>query len=143
LTIRAVIDPGVLISALLGKGSPPDVIVQRWKRDRFELIVSPQLIAEFVEVMSRAKFASRIPSEDIAEIVQLLQHNATLQADPLNVERLTEDPDDDYLAALAVETQADFLVSGDHALQRWSSEVVRVVSPSRVLGANRTKQMNP
>jgi uncharacterized protein len=133
LTIRAVIDPGVLISALLSKGSPPDAIVQRWKRDRFELIVSPQLIAEFVEVIGRAKFSSRILTEDIAEIVELLQHNATIQADPPNVERLTEDPDDDYLAALAAETEADFLVSGDHALQRWSSEVVTVVSPREFL----------
>ncbi|HUC04772.1 MAG TPA: putative toxin-antitoxin system toxin component, PIN family, partial [Acidimicrobiales bacterium] len=112
MTVRAVIDPGVLVSALLSKGSPPDAIVQRWKRDRFELIVSPQLVAEFVEVVSRAKFSSRILSEDIAEIVTLLQHNATLQGDPPNAERLTDDPDDDYLAALAVEAQADFLVSG-------------------------------
>jgi putative PIN family toxin of toxin-antitoxin system len=127
LTIRAVIDPGVLRSALLSKGSPPDPIVQRWKRDRFELIVSPQLIGEFVEVISRAKFSSRILTEDI--IVELLQHNATIQADPSNVERLTEDPDDDDLGALAVKTEGDFLVSGDHALQRWSSEGVTVVSP--------------
>jgi len=133
LTVRAVIDPGVLVSALLSKGSPPDAIVQRWKRDRFELIVSPQLVAEFVEVVSRAKFSSRILSEDIAEIVTLLQHNATLQGDPPNAERLTDDPDDDYLAALAVEAQADFLVSGDHALRRWSSEEVAVVSPREFL----------
>ncbi|MGO9335108.1 MAG: putative toxin-antitoxin system toxin component, PIN family, partial [Acidimicrobiales bacterium] len=133
MTIRAVIDPGVLISALLGKGSPPDAIVQRWKRDRFELIVSPKLIAEFVEVISRAKFSSRILPEDIAEIVELLQHNATLQTDPPNTERFIDDPDDDYLAALAVETEADFLVSGDKALQRWSSEVVTVVSPREFL----------
>lgn len=129
MTIRAVIDPGVLISALLGKDSPPDAILRGWRRDRFELIVSPQLVAEFVEVVSRSKFSSQILSEDIADLVELLEDSATVHADPPNVGRLTDDPDDDYLAALALEAEVDFLVTGDHTLQRWRSDVVTVVSP--------------
>lgn len=128
-----VIDPGVFISALLGKGSPPDDIVRGWRRDRFELVVSPKLVAELVEVVSRSKFSSKIFSEDISELVELLHDSATLQADPPNVERLTDDPDDDYLAALAVAAEVDFLVTGDHALQRWRSDVVTVVSPREFL----------
>ena len=128
-----VIDPGVFISALLGKGSPPDAIVRGWREDRFELIVSPKLVAEFVEVVSRSKFANQIFSEDIAELVELLHHSATLQTDPPNVEALTDDPDDDYLAALAVEADVGFLVTGDDALQRWTSDVVTVVSPREYL----------
>jgi putative PIN family toxin of toxin-antitoxin system len=133
LTVRAVVDPGVLVSALFGKDCPPDAIVQEWKQGRFELIVSPQLVAELVEVVSRPKFSSQIFPEDVAELVELLRQHATAQGDPPHVERLTEDPDDDYLAALAVAARADYLVTGDHALQRWRSDAVTVVSPREFL----------
>jgi putative PIN family toxin of toxin-antitoxin system len=102
LTIRAVVDPGVLVSALFGKMSPPAAIVQEWRRDRFELITSPQLVAELVEVVSRPKFSDQISSDDVAELVELLREYATRQDDPPYMGQLTEDPDDDYLAALAV-----------------------------------------
>ncbi len=133
MTVRVVIDPGVFISALFGRGGPPGAIVNEWKRGRFELVVSPKVVAELVEVVSRPKFSNQIFSEDIAELVELLHREATLRTDPPDAERLTEDPDDDYLAALAEEAAIDYLVTGDHALQRWRSDAVKVVSPREFL----------
>jgi predicted nucleic acid-binding protein len=72
-------------------------------------------------------------SEDITELVELLHREATLRTDPPDAECLTEDPDDEYLAALAEEAAVDYLVTGNHSLQRWRSDAVKVVSPREFL----------
>jgi uncharacterized protein len=132
LTIRVVIDPGVFISAVLVKGGFPDQIVQAWKLGRFELIVSEGLIDELSGVIRRPKFINRIADDEAAQLLELLT-DATLCADPPLGAPLTDDADDDYLAALALSAGATHLVTGDHALQRWQSDDVAAVSPREFL----------
>ena len=44
---RAVVDSSVLVSALITpRDTPPSQLLRAWARERFELIVSPQLISE-------------------------------------------------------------------------------------------------
>ena len=55
---RAVLDPNVLISAFISqRGGSSDRIVRAWREGAFELVVSPQLIAELTGVLGRPKFA--------------------------------------------------------------------------------------
>ena len=46
-------------------------------------------------------------------------------------ERVSADPDDDYLYYLALDTMADYLVSGDSHLLQISSDRVSILSPRR------------
>ena len=56
--IRAVVDPSVLISAFIGDPEAgPGRLVDAWRDRRFALVVSPLLLAELDEVLSRPKFA--------------------------------------------------------------------------------------
>ncbi len=53
---RAGLDPNVLISAFSSRrGGAPDRIVRAWRDGAFELIISPHLIAELTDVLSRPK----------------------------------------------------------------------------------------
>jgi putative PIN family toxin of toxin-antitoxin system len=133
LTVRAVVDPGVLVSALLTTEGPPAQILEAWRRGRFELIVSEQLLAELAEVLERPKFTGRISPGDRAAVLGLLREEGVVCVDPPLDDRLTEDADDDYLAALAVSADAQYLVTGDRALGRWRSNVVTVVTPRTFL----------
>jgi len=57
--IRAVVDPGVLVSAFIGRaGSVPDRIVRAWRAGRIELGVSHGLLEELSDVLARPEFAS-------------------------------------------------------------------------------------
>ncbi len=52
----AVVDPNVLVSALISTGGPPRQIVSAWVEGRFDLLVSPELLTELGDVLARPKF---------------------------------------------------------------------------------------
>jgi putative PIN family toxin of toxin-antitoxin system len=112
--VRAVVDPNVLVSALISSGGPPRQIVAAWVDERFELIASPTLLDELRDVLARTKFRRWVSAEVAADFVEGLKDAATLIDDPPPQPGTSPDPDDDYLIALARTAAADCLVSGIH-----------------------------
>ena len=51
---RVVLDTNVLVSGLLG-GTATDVI-RRWRAGDFQMILSPEIMAEYENVLNRPKF---------------------------------------------------------------------------------------
>ncbi|HEY5294091.1 MAG TPA: putative toxin-antitoxin system toxin component, PIN family [Gaiellaceae bacterium] len=119
--MRAVLDPNILISALLSRRGTPAQIVSHWLAGAFELVVSDALITELERALAYPKLRSRITETQAAEFVALLRHGAIHCADSPPT-RHSGDPDDDYLLALAEREQA-ILVSGDEHLLVLSGEL--------------------
>jgi uncharacterized protein len=120
---RVVLDPNVLVSAFISRrGGAPDQIVRAWRDGAFELIVSPQLIAELTDVLSRPKFSLQAGDGRAQAYIAAFAEDA-IQVDPPDPVQLTPDSDDDYLIALAQTAGADVIVSGDNHL-------VQLVNPS-------------
>ncbi len=114
--VRAVLDPNVLISALLSATGAPAQVLRAWLGGRFELVVSPLLLAELDRALAYPKLRKRISPEDAKRFVELLQRSATVAQDPdAEPPRRSVDPGDDYLIALAAAERAA-LVSGDKHL---------------------------
>lgn len=113
--MRAVLDPNILIAALLSPGGAPAQLVSRWLGGEFELIVSVALLAELERALTYPKLRRRVTADDATELVTLLRHGAILAPDPSNPARRSSDPGDDYLLALA-ESERAVLVSGDQHL---------------------------
>lgn len=114
--MRAVLDPNVLISALVSTGGPPRQIIAAWTDGKFDLIVSPTLLEELREVLARPRFRRWVSPETAAEFTNGLEDAALLIDDPAPQAGASPDPDDDYLIALARASSADYLVSGDSHL---------------------------
>jgi uncharacterized protein len=115
--VRAVLDPNVLISALLSRGGRPAQIVSRWLAGDFELVVSAALLAELRRALSYPKLRERVSKSEADEFVALLERGGLLVDDPAKPLRRCADPGDDYLVALAENANA-MLVSGDqHVLE--------------------------
>ncbi|MGI8420818.1 MAG: putative toxin-antitoxin system toxin component, PIN family [Gaiellaceae bacterium] len=76
--MRAVLDPNVLIAALISTGGPPRQIVSAWADGQFELIASPTLLAELREVLVRPKFRRWVSSETAAQFIDGLEDAALL-----------------------------------------------------------------
>lgn len=126
--MRAVLDPNILISALLAPAGAPARIVARWLDGDFELVVSAQLIAELERALAYPKIRSRIDATAAAEFVILLRSSASLAADPPTPAPRSSDPGDDYLIALA-ESERALLVSGDrHVLELGDDLPIRTAS---------------
>ncbi len=113
--MRAVLDPNILISALLSRSGGPARIVTRWLAGEFELVISEALLAELGRALAYPKLRGRISEGDAAEFVALLQQEAPLLPDPEHRVPRSADPGDDGLLAVAVSAQA-VLVSGDRHL---------------------------
>lgn len=113
---RAVLDPGVLVSALITPNGTPAKLLAATREGEFELIVSPLLLAELEEVLSRKRFRRYIDLDAVGDYLDLLRRLAVLKDDPAEPPPLlSSDPDDDYLIALAHSCKAA-LVSGDSDL---------------------------
>ena len=112
----AVLDPGVLVSALISPTGTPAQLLARAREGEVELIVSTHLLGELEGVLEREKFRRYLDTEAARTYAALLRREATLAADPDGPPPLrSADPDDDYLIALAHANNAA-LVSGDKHL---------------------------
>jgi putative PIN family toxin of toxin-antitoxin system len=70
---RVVFDPGVLIAALISPIGAPAHLVQAWLDGQFDLIVSPQLLAELERVLLRPKFRRYVTIQQVDEYVWQFQ----------------------------------------------------------------------
>lgn len=114
--MRAVLDPNVIISALLSPDGTPARVLRAWIQGGFELVVCPALLAELERALAYPKIRKRIADEDARALVALLRGTGVVVEDPEGVPTVrSTDPDDDYLIALAERGRA-LLVSGDDHL---------------------------
>jgi hypothetical protein len=113
--VRAVLDPNILIAALLSPSGAPAQIVARWFAGEFELIVSEALIAELERALSYPKLRARVTADEAAEFISFLREGTILVPQPPMSTHRSPDRGDDYLLALAENTHA-VLVSGDQHL---------------------------
>lgn len=132
--IRAVVDPGVLVSAFIGRqGSVADRIVRAWRSGRIELLVSPVLLDELAGVLARPKFADAARHGRATDFVGALRVGATMIEDPTGADPVTRDPKDDYLVRLARSSPGIALVSGDRDLLEADVEDIEVLTPRALI----------
>jgi putative PIN family toxin of toxin-antitoxin system len=130
--MRFVLDPNVLISALLTRDGAPAELLTRWLAGEFEAVASEALLAELESVLMREKFRPYVEVHEARAFVALVRASAMMVPDAGASAGLSPDPGDDYLFALAAATRADALVTGDKALLG-ASAVLPVVSPAATL----------
>ncbi len=114
--MRAILDTNVLIAAILSPRGSPARLLLAWQAGRFELVVSPALLAELARALGYPKLARLIPPIDAGSFVAWIARSAIVAADPPAESAIrSDDPDDDYLVALATAERA-VLVTGDSHL---------------------------
>lgn len=114
--MRAVLDPNVLVSALLSRAGPPAALLRAWLEGAYELVVSPALLTELGRVLGYPKIAARVSPDEAHEFLDVLRAQAELVQDPSGAPPVrSPDPDDDYLIASAAAAPA-VIVSGDSDL---------------------------
>jgi len=129
--LRAVLDPNVLVSALLSPTGTPARALLAWVDGQYELVVSPRLLAELTRALAYPKLRSRVEPREAEQLVNWLARAAILAVDPADPPSRSADADDDYLLALAAGEDA-LLVSGDKHLLALAGEFP-IHSPARFL----------
>ena len=113
--MRAVLDPNVLISALLAPTGFSAELLRRWLNGEFELVVSERLLAELRRALAYPKIRVHVTSEEAEAFIELLRAAGIMADDVASPPQISRDPGDDYLLALA-KSKAAILVSGDRDL---------------------------
>lgn len=131
---RAVLDPGVLVSALITPDGTPARLLAQARAGELELIASPHLLEELEEVLCREKFRRYVDLDAVHDYIDLLKRDAVGAPDPEGPPPLrSADPDDDYLIALA-HSQSAVLVSGDSHLLDLAGGGAPICAPADFLG---------
>ena len=130
---RVVLDPGVLVSGFISPTGAPARLLLEWLAGGFELVVSRKLLDELDRVLARPKFRRYTSESEARAFVALLRARGTSMEDPNHVEKLTRDPRNDYLFALAAAAGASAIVSGDADLTELPATPVAVLTPRAFL----------
>jgi putative PIN family toxin of toxin-antitoxin system len=130
---QVVLDPGVLLSALISSKGAPAALYLRWRRGDFELIVSPLLLDELERVLNRPKFRRYVTPEEAAAYLETVRRKALMRPDPADRQQVCRDPKDDYLVALARSVGVLYLISGDRDLTEIPNAVPPVLRPHEFL----------
>jgi len=127
---RVVVDTNVLVSALIKKGKPLE-LVQRLL-DKHTVVLSSQMLAELADVLSRDKFT--ITNAQIDLFISLLLRKSTVTSVSGNLKVILKDPDDNIVLLTAVNGKADYIISGDkHLLTLRKFEGIEIVTISQML----------
>lgn len=110
-----VLDTNVVLSALLWRGTPHQLLIAIGKCSDIQLYSSTVLLEELAEVLARPSAARQLAllgkpwHEVLADYAEVVE-----PAEPGSVPRVVAgDVDDDQVIAAAVAARADLIVSGD------------------------------
>ncbi len=112
--VRYVFDTNVLISALLFENSKPAQAL-RYALVNGEVLLSLDLLEELNEVLGRERFNRYLTAEEREEFLEALIERAVLVEITENVQEC-RDRKDDKVLELALNGEAQYIVSGDRDL---------------------------
>jgi len=85
------------------------------EQEKARLVFSEESLKEFLEVANRPKFRKYFLEDDIRELLDLFEYYGKL-VEVTSIVDVCRDPKDNFLLALAKDSQADYLITGDKDL---------------------------
>lgn len=129
--MRVVLDTNILFSALISPYGAPDAIYRAWRSARFEVVTSRAQLDEIRRARHYPKLQAILQSAKVGAMINNLQRAMVLER--LTIEIEADDPDNNFLLAMALAGNADYLVTGDRRavlLRRGHIERTRIVTPA-------------
>jgi len=110
---KVILDTNLWISFLISKKfSSIDNLIEN---DKITLIFSDELMREFVEVVNRPKFKSHFSKTNVEKILDYFDQYGILVKVKSDV-KICRDEKDNFLLNLSIDSEADFLITGDNDL---------------------------
>lgn len=116
---HVVIDTNIFVPGVVGAiANPPKLsasagLLRAWRGGLCTVIVSDELLAEYLDVLQRPPFS--LQRKRAQRICQAVAGRAVVVSPPLGAPLLTADPNDDMVLKAAVTGKADLLVTDNTA----------------------------
>lgn len=126
--MRVVLDTNVFISGVFFGGQPGKVL-SAWRDGRVRLVLSLQILEEYVEVLHRLE--KLYPPVEVKPAIDLILAGSEIITAPPLEKPASSDPDDDKFIACALASKAKVIISGDkHLLDMEGFQDLEIVRPS-------------
>ncbi|WP_310993394.1 putative toxin-antitoxin system toxin component, PIN family [Aequorivita marina] len=110
---KIILDTNLWISFLISKKfSQIDELIEKRK---ILLIFSNELLEEFIDVVSRPKFKKYFSKNDVEKILEYFDQFGELVKVKSDI-KICRDEKDNFLLNLSVDSEADYLITGDKDL---------------------------
>lgn len=111
--VRVILDTNIWISLLITNNyAKLDALLFS---DKVKLIFSKELLSEFISVAQRPKFKKYFSLSALEDLINILDESVEFIQVKSNI-KVCRDPKDVFLLSLALDGNADYLVSGDYDL---------------------------
>ena len=124
-------DTNTLISATITKGNEFKLL-NLARLGNITLILSPQILKEFKEVISRPKFG--FSKEQIISAVKQIINISTIVMPSIKINIIKEDPQDNMILECAETGKVSYIVSGDnHLLNLKEYKNIKIITTKSIL----------
>jgi putative PIN family toxin of toxin-antitoxin system len=113
--VKAVIDTNVFISAIIIKKSIPREIFNLFRKKKYELTISPLILAEIIKTLEKPKIKRYIKDQEPKDILAYLQEFAEFVS-PEEKVSACRDRKDNIILECALAGKVDFIITGDNDL---------------------------
>ncbi len=133
--MRAVVDTGIFVSALIRRRGTIGAVLNALREGRYTVVYSTDILVEIIDVLGRDKFRIKyhVEPDDITTLINLIRLRGELVV-PNQKVTACRDPKDDKFLEAALAGATDFLVSGDaDLLDMISFEGIPILRPAEFL----------
>lgn len=113
-----VIDTNLFVSALIVPHSQPALLINLWKKGAFALASSDPMIEELTQVLNRPKYYKKyhLTPTTTTKLIHLLKGKVKILPQLTKPKIAIRDAKDLVILATALDSQADYLITGDQDL---------------------------
>jgi|TARA_B100001971_G_scaffold211611_1_gene239706 putative PIN family toxin of toxin-antitoxin system len=130
--MRLVIDTNVFVSGIFWEGNFCSQIIEKWKKRKFDLINSIEILDEFIRTLK--DFKIQMPDDMIEEWRNLIIENAVIVEPSIILNIVKDDPDDNKFLEAAVTGKVDYIISQDkHLLKLKEFEHIPIMNPEEFI----------
>lgn len=134
--MKVVLDANVLVSATISPRGAPRRIIDLWREEAFELLISEVILTEIERVLHYPRIAAlhKLSETEITELIALIREESRI-VEPIERLEISPDETDNRYIECAVAGGADYLVTGDkqHLLPVGVFREIPIVSPTTFL----------
>ena len=127
---KLILDTNILVSALISNSVPTNILYELVLTQKVKTCLSDEIFVEYVEVMSRGKFAKYTDFKTKSDIVlsKLREISENYKTDR-SIDILTDTSDNKFLELSAI-SSADFLITGNTLdFQMTEFEYTKILTP--------------
>ena len=136
--LQIVIDTNVLLSALRSQFGTSFRLLSLIEDSRFQINLSVALVFEYEDVLKRPEMKLNLTHQEIDDVIDFLCQNANLREIFYLWRPTLNDPKDDFVLELAVESNCDYIVTFNTkdftAAEKFGIKAVRPNEFLRIIG---------